>query len=464
MLHKPLDSKRDEIRLVTILPGECDDEISCTISHVSLLDSPQYMALSYCWGDARKTEDIYLNNQVFPATANLKAALLRLRNSEFATWWIDAICIDQKNLEEKREQLPLIGSIYRKAIATVAWLGEESRVSHLAFSLIERLWQEERQLSVEKEATRETNDGVFRSRNPPLVPVGERDAVAALLELLLRPYWKRELASSHAVKILCGGHRTDWSALTVALQRLKNSYSVRVTRHNAFSHVLNIQRFRRDATSNRPLHFVDAIARSQASLATEAHDRLFALINLCYNGKEFIPVPDYNQEIEELCCEITMAAITSFKSLDVIVFLGSSTISYRGPAWQPQWLYSTPRWATLPDKRRLDYLLGKRKLWESCTTKSPASSYSVTKRWNASQDSRPSLQLSGSVLSVKGFIVDSIFQLTSSLDGRPGGCSAEFSRHNETKLRPYQARNATPSSNREITDRIFKLFFDMGAS
>lgn len=50
MLHlKPLNSKTREIMLVTIEPGDFDDEIHCTLSSVSLNDSLDYEALSYVW-------------------------------------------------------------------------------------------------------------------------------------------------------------------------------------------------------------------------------------------------------------------------------------------------------------------------------------------------------------------------------------------------------------------------------
>lgn len=209
-------AKRNEIRLVTILPGAWEDDIKCTISHVALHDPPKYTALSYCWGDAKDTGVIYLNNQVFPATSSLKAALLQLRKIGCSILWIDAICIDQTNIEEKSQQLPLIGSIYRNAITTIAWLGDESRTSPLAFTLMRRLWREEKESSISetKNETKKRNVSVVKLVNRPLVPIEERDAIAAFLNLLRRPYWKRvwiiqELAFSQTIKILCGSDGAD---------------------------------------------------------------------------------------------------------------------------------------------------------------------------------------------------------------------------------------------------------------
>jgi hypothetical protein len=38
--------------------------------------------------------------------------------------WIDAICINQDNREEKEHQIPLMAEIYSKALRVVVWLGE----------------------------------------------------------------------------------------------------------------------------------------------------------------------------------------------------------------------------------------------------------------------------------------------------------------------------------------------------
>jgi hypothetical protein len=50
--------------------------------------------------------------------------------------WIDAICINQKDLNERLAQLKLMGDIYRDATASISWLGTPSEDSHLAMSTI----------------------------------------------------------------------------------------------------------------------------------------------------------------------------------------------------------------------------------------------------------------------------------------------------------------------------------------
>ena len=39
-------------------------------------------------------------------------------------WWIDAICINQADIEEKNDQVPMMRDIYMIAKRVVAWLGD----------------------------------------------------------------------------------------------------------------------------------------------------------------------------------------------------------------------------------------------------------------------------------------------------------------------------------------------------
>jgi hypothetical protein len=54
-LYTPLNPERREIRVVHLQSGEWTDEIECTLEVVSLDDSPDYMTLSYVWGDPTHT-------------------------------------------------------------------------------------------------------------------------------------------------------------------------------------------------------------------------------------------------------------------------------------------------------------------------------------------------------------------------------------------------------------------------
>lgn len=56
--------------------------------------------------------------------ANLREALERLRDPVLErVIWIDAICINQGDTEEKSRQVQVMSMVYAKAIRVVVWLG-----------------------------------------------------------------------------------------------------------------------------------------------------------------------------------------------------------------------------------------------------------------------------------------------------------------------------------------------------
>lgn len=122
-----LDPEKKEIRLLKILASvEPGAMIECELSVVSLDLQPAYKALSYVWGQADvDTATVYLNGSRFTVTKNLNRALLRLRGQQISTpVWIDALCIDQSNLQERTLQVQLMRRIYEQSLETIVYLGE----------------------------------------------------------------------------------------------------------------------------------------------------------------------------------------------------------------------------------------------------------------------------------------------------------------------------------------------------
>ena len=85
----------------------------------------EYEALSYTWGSPEATETITCNDVDFPITENLFRALQALRPSRNTArhLWVDAICINQTDDNEKGEQVWHMLQIYQKATRVIAWLG-----------------------------------------------------------------------------------------------------------------------------------------------------------------------------------------------------------------------------------------------------------------------------------------------------------------------------------------------------
>ena len=103
----------------------------------------RYSALSYAWGqgeDAIPSEPIMVeskDSQRIKITPSLHAALSNFQGSHSKVLWIDALCIDQTDAEEKSIQVERMATIYRKASDVVIWLGRSTQASDSAMNFIQ---------------------------------------------------------------------------------------------------------------------------------------------------------------------------------------------------------------------------------------------------------------------------------------------------------------------------------------
>ena len=152
-IYTPLQAKgkKQELRLVTLLPSPCKDAaIECTLSIGNLEDQTlEYEALSYEWGDPNGPRyDILLDGQPFTVRRNLWQALRCLR-TEFGerTMWVDAICINQEDVSERNDQVRMMGHIYRSATSVRVWLGDMSNNSREAILLLHEIFESFEEIS-----------------------------------------------------------------------------------------------------------------------------------------------------------------------------------------------------------------------------------------------------------------------------------------------------------------------------
>lgn len=151
--YRPLRAGPNNIRLIQILPGVGDAGIVCEVFQYTLRNDKAfglYEALSYVWGDYDKPRHILVKNSEdlayrnFTVTQNLYTALRRLRDPDLPrTFWIDAICINQNDLEERATQVQIMARIYAYATSVSVWLGEEANESSHVFDLLQDMYSED---------------------------------------------------------------------------------------------------------------------------------------------------------------------------------------------------------------------------------------------------------------------------------------------------------------------------------
>jgi len=147
--YKPLETPQT-IRILELFPGDPEDPIRCNLRHVELDKAPPYEAISYRWGDPRKTEEVMCGNGEVKVTTNLADCLRRIRRRRRRRChgnaprilWADAICINQSNKKEQGHQVRLMFEIYRRASGLLVWLGEvEDDWPLRAFAFFEKVYR-----------------------------------------------------------------------------------------------------------------------------------------------------------------------------------------------------------------------------------------------------------------------------------------------------------------------------------
>ena len=154
--HRPLDHASQQIRVLVVKPGRHDDAIQGSFAYTSLAgpssQQTDFGALSYCWGDSPERVNIHLEAEgatigLISVSPTIERALRRLRNPDTPLRiWIDAVCINQTDLEERAQQVSIMGTIYSRAKAVHIWLDEDNSGLDAALRIIRDVYNCERRV------------------------------------------------------------------------------------------------------------------------------------------------------------------------------------------------------------------------------------------------------------------------------------------------------------------------------
>ncbi|RMJ17689.1 hypothetical protein CDV36_002708 [Fusarium kuroshium] len=132
----PIYSRRlkdDEFRLLCLWAANDDTQpIHASLEAYRTDDCPEYEAVSYCWGgengDATLCKPVFLGDywDVLLQTSNCWSMLRYLRPRVGGrVIWVDAICIQQKDHQERESQVTMMGNIYERCLRAIVYLGED---------------------------------------------------------------------------------------------------------------------------------------------------------------------------------------------------------------------------------------------------------------------------------------------------------------------------------------------------
>jgi hypothetical protein len=355
-IYRVLSNEFEEIRLVILLPAtDSSSPIECRLEHTNLGRSRPYEALSYVWGMPEFTQEIILDGQPFHVTSNLETALRQLRNShEERVLWIDAISIDQTDLDERRVQIGYMRTIYSHCSRDLCWLGPEDESVIRGINILRKL-EGFRLADIESLAWMRYD---YKGRNGETTRTSwtpnkkDWSALRTLLQDLA--IWERvwivqEISCSPNVLLVCGSTELDWAVIEGFLQGETHSTDAF---HSPFSHdsdsltklfetaqVIKTQRqLSTSLTEGGESSLLDVLARFRFTVATDKKDKVFALLGLVSDDLG-VPV-DYKKSVVDVYIDTTRRLINASANLDIICqsqwqSLGNESRHPGVPSWVP---------------------------------------------------------------------------------------------------------------------------------
>ncbi|KAH7087827.1 heterokaryon incompatibility protein-domain-containing protein, partial [Paraphoma chrysanthemicola] len=129
-VYEPLDHGTDSIRVFELYPGPKDSIIRCTMRNAKISDEA-HICLSYTWQPSNPQHTIEVNGRSHSVGENLCQFLRAYRTymtrknaaDRGSPLWVDALCINQPDIEERNHQVQQMSDIYRNAAKVLVWLG-----------------------------------------------------------------------------------------------------------------------------------------------------------------------------------------------------------------------------------------------------------------------------------------------------------------------------------------------------
>ena len=255
--------------------------------------------------------------------------------------WIDAICIDQSNIDERSSQVALMSDIYQSAESVRVWFGRKDETSELGIRSLRRL------------ATIMGQAEGLVSHVEPFTLADE----TAMLDFLCRRWFQRcwiiqELLLARQIVCHCGDEQIVWEDIFDALLAFNDwGYGGDLQRQNATSEkqlfalrvMRRLQVLREWYTSHRDKqNYWDLntlVPTTKEFQCAVQHDKIFSLLGVARETearRKFLPTPDYTMPVKDAYCAATMLMIEESESLTILEFGQGERMKDRSvPSWVP---------------------------------------------------------------------------------------------------------------------------------
>ncbi|KAK4151715.1 heterokaryon incompatibility protein-domain-containing protein [Chaetomidium leptoderma] len=402
------------IRVLRMTGNASDEMVNVSLRIADLEDDPFFYALSYTWGNphangvdftahfnavnedygvSQKTP-VLCDGKVLQIQRNLldvlnvfltlsgghqsqglsqglspdplTAQTILLANGELGIW-IDAICINQDDMEERAMQVRIMDKIYAKAARTLIWLGSADKYTPAAAETIRRVAAYPKDVFVQSKVKpfRRQDTEVYAESN--LAYTGWMDwcSLAAFLkrQWFIRLWIIQETILSRDLGLICGEHVISWADLVAAARNIEarcralgwspstlflQAHEVAVPlEHN----VLRLADWRdyyhnKATTAAAPeawrFTLEDLVYDTWIFVSTDPRDKIYGILGLVEPEVRAAWEIDYQSSVEEVYAITTRRIIEQSRSLKILSCVQAA--SRRKIAIYPSWVpdYSLP--------------------------------------------------------------------------------------------------------------------------
>jgi hypothetical protein len=366
-LHPALPEGVDALRVLTIEPGDFTNPLTGILIPVAFSDKPKYVALSYTWGgsywdntrlpisinDSRilshssssspersrsrlspasgqrrsssidqriagqspppieaTNGEIVLNGNPFRIGHNLHLALLHIRSPTHAVdIWVDAVCINQADEQERNRQVSLMAFIYTRATKVVAWIGTKG------YPPMTGLF---RSMSLEWKAGQTQHFGAFLAGQSILrcSPKPDQGTFARIMD---SAYWRRmwivqEICLPRLLLFMYGSdiwtyeEFKEWDYLRIAQAETRLTQST--LGHPAAALQLLETRDKRHTDMMRLENLIERFAKNDCS---DVRDRIYGLLGCANDVRPFAERNGIADSLESHINALTLGLESSYQ-------------------------------------------------------------------------------------------------------------------------------------------------------
>lgn len=345
--HNPLQDAKTHIRLLKIVSVVKTRAIPvhCELATFPIAEAPPYRAISYTWGDPAHLTSIIVNGQQMNVRLNCEYALRQAsQEDEDGTAdhliWIDSICVNQLDNDEKGAQVAMMGEIFKTASRVLACVGAHGDDSKFLYEFLHGQEKRFRSLLLSEEYS--SSDGTI-FYNSKLIG---REAATwrwkhsrstllrmckAVASFLARPYFHRvwiyqELFLGRDMSVYCDDQTLPISWLWVTSSMIQ-CWWLRSTNYGLFVRTSmwntvwsNIEEaiplLLAGAKEQSLIPFIEATAHVASLLCENPRDSVYGILSITrpVEGHNF--QPDYTKDRMDLAVEVLHRARTEIIDRD----------------------------------------------------------------------------------------------------------------------------------------------------